>query len=63
MELGKTKRVHIVGIGGAGMSAIAELLLKSGFGVSGSDLSAGEVTEKLTAHGATIYLGHQASPG
>ncbi|KAA6233283.1 UDP-N-acetylmuramate--L-alanine ligase [Chlorobium phaeovibrioides] len=61
MELGKTKRVHIVGIGGAGMSAIAELLLKSGFGVSGSDLSSGEVTEKLAAHGATIYLGHQAS--
>ncbi len=60
MELGKTKSVHIVGIGGAGMSAIAELLLKSGFGVTGSDLSASEVTEKLAEHGAVIYRGHRA---
>ncbi|MEI6651797.1 MAG: UDP-N-acetylmuramate--L-alanine ligase [Chlorobiaceae bacterium] len=60
MELGKTKSVHIVGIGGAGMSAIAELLLKSGFGVTGSDLSTGEVTEKLVEHGAIIYRGHRA---
>ena len=42
------------------MSAIAELLLKSGFGVSGSDLSSGEVTDKLVEHGATIYRGHRA---
>jgi UDP-N-acetylmuramate--alanine ligase len=60
MELGKTKSVHIVGIGGAGMSAIAELLLKSGFGVTGSDLSAGEVTDKLAELGAIIYRGHRA---
>ncbi len=60
MELGKTKSVHIVGIGGAGMSAIAELLLKSGFGVTGSDLSTGEVTDKLVEHGAIIYRGHRA---
>ena len=60
MELGTTKSVHIVGIGGAGMSAIAELLLKSGFRVSGSDLSSGEVTDKLTEHGAIIYRGHRA---
>jgi UDP-N-acetylmuramate--alanine ligase len=60
MELGKTKRVHIVGIGGAGMSAIAELLLKSGFGVTGSDLSSGEVTDKLAELGAIIYSGHRA---
>ncbi|NTV02289.1 MAG: UDP-N-acetylmuramate--L-alanine ligase [Chlorobiaceae bacterium] len=60
MELGKTRNVHIVGIGGAGMSAIAELLLKSGFGVSGSDLSPGEVTEKLRDLGAVIYHGHSA---
>ncbi len=60
MELGKTKNVHIVGIGGAGMSAIAELLLKSGFAVSGSDLAAGEVTEKLKEHGAVVYQGHRA---
>ncbi|MEI7747494.1 MAG: UDP-N-acetylmuramate--L-alanine ligase [Chlorobiaceae bacterium] len=60
MELGKTKSVHIVGIGGAGMSAIAELLLKSGFGVTGSDLSSGEVTDKLAEHGAIVYRGHRA---
>ncbi|MEI6756297.1 MAG: UDP-N-acetylmuramate--L-alanine ligase [Chlorobium sp.] len=60
MELGRTKRVHIVGIGGAGMSAIAELLLKSGFEVTGSDLSSGEVTDKLVEHGALIYRGHRA---
>lgn len=60
MELGKTKSVHIVGVGGAGMSAIAELLLKSGFRVTGSDLSSGEVTEKLAEHGAIIYKGHRA---
>lgn len=60
MELGRTKRVHIVGIGGAGMSAIAELLLKSGFAVTGSDVSTGEVTDKLVEHGAVIYKGHSA---
>jgi len=60
MELGKTKSVHIVGIGGAGMSAIAELLLKSGFGVTGSDLSSSEVTDKLAERGAIIYRGHRA---
>jgi UDP-N-acetylmuramate--alanine ligase len=60
MELGKTKSVHIVGVGGAGMSAIAELLLKSGFRVTGSDLSSGEVTDKLAEHGAIIYQGHRA---
>ena len=60
MELGRTKSVHIVGIGGAGMSAIAELLLKSGFGVTGSDLSSSDVTDKLVEHGAVIYKGHSA---
>ncbi|AOS84885.1 UDP-N-acetylmuramate--L-alanine ligase [Chlorobaculum limnaeum] len=60
MELGKTRNVHIVGIGGAGMSAIAELLLKSGFAVSGSDLSSGEVIEKLRERGAVIHQGHDA---
>jgi len=60
MELGKTRNVHIVGIGGAGMSAIAELLLKSGFSVSGSDLASGEVIEKLREIGAVIHQGHRA---
>lgn len=60
MELGKTRCVHIVGIGGAGMSAIAELLLKSGFAVTGSDLVASEVTGKLQDQGATVARGHSA---
>jgi UDP-N-acetylmuramate--alanine ligase len=60
MELGRTRNVHIVGIGGAGMSAIAELLLKSGFSVSGSDLASGEVIEKLRELGAVVHQGHQA---
>ncbi len=60
MELGKTQCVHIVGIGGAGMSAIAELLLKSGFTVTGSDLGSGEVTDKLSELGAVVYIGHRA---
>lgn len=58
MELGRTRCVHIVGIGGAGMSAIAELLLKSGFAVTGSDLVANEVTGKLQRQGAVVFRGH-----
>jgi UDP-N-acetylmuramate--alanine ligase len=58
VELGKTKCVHIVGIGGAGMSAIAELLLKSGYTVTGSDLSRSEVTDKLSEQGAMVFTGH-----
>ncbi len=58
MELGKTRHIHIVGIGGAGMSAIAELLLKSGFIVTGSDLVANEVIGKLQDIGAVVARGH-----
>ncbi len=60
MELGRTKAVHIVGIGGAGMSAIAELLLKFGYTVTGSDLADSEVTEKLRELGARVAIGHRA---
>lgn len=49
---------HIVGIAGAGMSAIANLLLDQGHAVSGSDLSANRLTAALAARGATIYAGH-----
>lgn len=55
------KKVHFVGIGGVGMSGIAEILIDQGFTVSGSDLSRSEVTEHLTSLGATIHLGHAAS--
>ncbi len=53
--------VHIVGIGGAGMSAIARLLLDSGVKVSGSDRQANDITRALEKGGATIYEGHDAA--
>ena len=45
--LGRTKRIHFVGIGGIGMSGIAEVLLNLGFEVSGSDLRRSEITDNL----------------
>jgi UDP-N-acetylmuramate--alanine ligase len=54
------QRIHLVGIGGSGMSGIAEVLLSSGYAVSGSDLKATSVTERLRNLGATIQEGHQA---
>jgi UDP-N-acetylmuramate--alanine ligase len=57
----KVKRVHFVGIGGAGMSGIAEVLLTQGYGVSGSDLAQSAVTRRLTALGARVTLGHAAA--
>jgi UDP-N-acetylmuramate--alanine ligase len=52
------KRIHFVGIGGIGMSGIAEILINQGFEVSGSDLSISENTEHLVSLGAKIYIGH-----
>lgn len=52
--------IHFVGIGGSGMSGIAEVLLNQGYQVSGSDLQATAVTERLGEMGAVIYLGHDA---
>ncbi|HEV2038939.1 MAG TPA: UDP-N-acetylmuramate--L-alanine ligase [Casimicrobiaceae bacterium] len=56
----KVKRVHFVGIGGAGMSGIAEVLLTQGYQVSGSDVAATAVTRRLAALGARIATGHAA---
>ncbi|HUI40893.1 MAG TPA: UDP-N-acetylmuramate--L-alanine ligase [Terriglobia bacterium] len=58
--LGKIRRVHFVGIGGIGMSGIAEVLLNMGFVVSGSDLKASPVTERLARLGARFNEGHAA---
>lgn len=52
--------IHIVGIGGAGMSAIARVLLGRGFQVSGSDMQSNEQTSALAAVGVTVYRGHAA---
>ena len=53
------KKIHFVGIGGIGMSGIAEILLDQGFNVSGSDKSLSEVTDRLKKLGASIYEGHK----
>lgn len=57
----RVKRVHFVGIGGAGMSGIAEVVANLGFAVSGSDIRASKVTERLQAQNITIQIGHAAS--
>ncbi len=54
------QRIHLVGIGGSGMSGIAEVLLSSGYAVSGSDLKSSPATERLRKIGAAIYEGHNA---
>ena len=56
----KVQRIHFVGIGGIGMSGIAEVLQNLGYKVSGSDLKTSAVTERLAALGATIFEGHRA---
>ena len=56
----KIQRIHFVGIGGIGMSGIAEVLLNLGYKISGSDLRSSAVTERLAALGATIFEGHAA---
>lgn len=61
MKFEKNQQVHIVGIGGAGMSAIARVLLERGLRVSGSDRSLNGVTESLARDGATIFSGHDAA--
>ncbi len=55
------KKLHFVGIGGIGMSGIAEIVLSQGFRVSGSDKSLSEITERLHSLGAVIFEGHKAS--
>jgi UDP-N-acetylmuramate--alanine ligase len=59
--LGLVRKIHLIGIGGAGMSGIAEVLINLGYDVSGSDIREGAVTERLAAQGAVIHIGHEAS--
>ena len=56
----KVKRIHFVGVGGAGMSGIAEVLANQGFEVSGSDLADGAVTQRLRERGILVSIGHAA---
>ena len=55
----KVKNIHFIGIGGSGMSGIAEVLVNLGFNVTGSDLASNSVTARLQAAGATVFQGHQ----
>ncbi len=59
-EMRRIRRIHFVGIGGAGMCGIAEVLLNQGYEISGSDLVASTVTERLTKLGSEIFVGHAA---
>ncbi len=56
----RVRQLHFVGIGGSGMSGLAEVMLNLGYTVSGSDLQASPVTRRLEEMGATLYMGHRA---
>lgn len=60
LKLEPGQRVHFIGIGGAGLSAIARILLERGCSVSGSDLKGNPITAALAADGARVYVGHDA---
>jgi len=57
----RIKHIHFVGIGGSGMSGIAEVLLNMGYTVTGSDLSESAITQRLASQGARVYHGHDAA--
>ena len=57
----RTRRIHFIGLGGVGMSGIAEVLLTEGYQISGSDLADSAVLMRLKKLGATVYIGHHAS--
>ncbi|PTB33188.1 UDP-N-acetylmuramate--L-alanine ligase [Photobacterium phosphoreum] len=59
-EMRRVERIHFVGIGGAGMSGIAEVLVNEGYRISGSDIAPNAVTDRLTEKGAEIFFGHAA---
>jgi len=61
LDLGAPRRIHVVGIGGAGMSAIAEVLARMGHGVSGSDLKASSALTRLELLGVATTVGHDAA--
>jgi len=61
VDLSRPRRIHIVGVGGAGMSAIAEILTTLGHGVTGSDLKDGATVQRLRALGLSVQVGHAAA--
>lgn len=60
-EMRRIQNIHFVGIGGAGMCGIAEVLANQGYAVTGSDIKANAVTERLESLDVTVYIGHDAS--
>lgn len=58
-EMRRIKRIHFIGIGGAGMGGIAEVLLNEGYQISGSDQQASNMTRRLQEKGARVFIGHQ----
>ncbi len=61
MSPARVEQIHFVGIGGTGMSGLAEVALSMGYRVTGSDLSRNDVTERLESLGARVFAGHEAS--
>ena len=59
-NMGRTRHIHFIGIGGAGMGGIAEVLCNQGYRISGSDIKPNEVTERLENLGVTVIIGHAA---
>lgn len=60
LNIKKYHKIHCIGIGGVGLSAIAEILISKGFKVSGSDMNSSPIIEKLIENGADIFIGHRA---
>jgi UDP-N-acetylmuramate--alanine ligase len=61
VKMSRIKRIHFIGIGGSGMSGIAEVLLNLGYSISGSDIKENLATQRLQSLGATIYIGHDVN--
>jgi UDP-N-acetylmuramate--alanine ligase len=59
IDLSNVKQVHCIGIGGIGLSAVAEILLNEGYAVSGSDMQESDTTARLIEKGAAVFLGHR----
>ncbi|MAV64874.1 MAG: UDP-N-acetylmuramate--L-alanine ligase [Candidatus Marinimicrobia bacterium] len=58
VNLGKIKKVHFIGVGGIGMSGMAELLIRLGYTISGSDIKSNDRTESLKSIGVEVFIGH-----
>ena len=58
-EMRRVKQIHFIGIGGAGMCGIAEILLNEGYHISGSDIAESAVTQRLACAGAKVFIGHK----